>query len=153
MYKIMGILALSICFSSTARAEVTELDVLKATPATKYELGMFQLQLMAQAFNHKYSGERVNGTKFDIKDLNVIESNDSFGLIFSYEGRSKYMTVENCIYIHDEKTKKTFSPALIVEKLWPSLSNKQHEQLMKNVSLSTQLVDEDNASFTQTCGS
>lgn len=152
MKKVMVMLALFMGFSSTASAEVTVLDVLKVTPASKYELGMFQLQLMALGFNQKFAGENVNGTKFDIKDVSVINNKDTFGVILSYEGRSKYLTAENCLQLHDSKTRKLFSPDVLVNNLWPTLDEVQRKSLVKTVSLNTQLIDRDNTSITKTCG-
>lgn len=141
---------LAVVFSSTLSANT--LDKLKSTPATKYELGKVQLEITSFLLTQKIKGERVGDSKFRVQKFAVSENNGQLLLIGSLEGKTKEIKESVCQNILLQLTAdESGAFSNISKRLWPELSEAEHESLKDIVKLSIKLISKDNADFSVQC--
>jgi hypothetical protein len=126
------------------------LDVLKNTPASKYEVGKIQLELMTYMFNEKLTDERVKGTDFKFNKFVVEEESDKLFIKMSLVGRARDLTSETCEKI-SELTNSILPKDKLMKDIWTELSKKEYESLSKQFLLKTELVSKENESFKVDC--
>jgi len=126
------------------------LDVLKNTPASKYEVGKIQLELMSYILNEKLNGERVKGTDFKFNKFGVDEESDKLFLRMSLIGKAKDLTAETCEKM-SELTNSILPKDKLMKDIWAGLSENEYASLSKQFSLKTELVSKENESFKIDC--
>jgi len=126
------------------------LEELKETPATRYEIGHYKLQMYVFTMQNKLKGERINKSKFEFESAKVKEVGNHLQIAVTATGKSKYLTKAKCTEI----TSSLFS-AFNTDKMpyfmWTGLSQENYQQLQSEISLNVTLVDRNNAALTMTC--
>lgn len=141
-----------VSFSSlgSENNNVTMLNTLKSVPATLYDIGKLRLEIATKLASQEVSGKRVEGTKFKVKGISLVEREYSLGIKISYKGKSKYITDGYCRQLQGV-TKARFRTDRMAEDLWPMLSDDDLKQLANDLFVSTELVDESNDQLFRQC--
>ena len=126
------------------------LDKLKTEPASKYELGKFQLQLMAYILNQKLKSPEKQKGEFKIKNFRIDEKDGKLFFIVSSVGPAKELTDEACTTFNETILQQPLFKSL-PRKTWPNLSDKEYKQLESELIVATELVSKENASFKIQC--
>lgn len=135
---------------STLNVGAGELDLLKKTPATKYEVGKMRLDIMASLFEQEVIGEKVEGTRFKFAGFEAVETESKLGFKAMYSSRSKYLTSKNCEELK-AVTQRIYTPQTLAKEIWPDLTDAQHASLSQQLFVMTELVDDDNSELTREC--
>lgn len=126
------------------------LDYLKKTPASKFEMGLFQLEVIAHTLTEKQKGDNVGGTKFEIGKYYIENDGKIVLFVASLKGRAKNMNEAVCSSINTLfKTNQPFKD--LKQIVWPGLTDKQYSALDSEFVISTELVSDENSSFKITC--
>ena len=137
-----------LSFSINASASV--LDELKKTPATKYDIGVMQLELAASLMTQKLKNTNVAKSKFEIEKFIVQEADNKLYFVSVLEGRAKGINEATCHRLKEHLTLLVPMKEL-VEKVWPHLNNAQIKQLNTELIYATELVSKENTTFRIRC--
>ncbi|PSW20223.1 hypothetical protein C9I98_09210 [Photobacterium sanctipauli] len=147
LIAVLIIISSANCFSAE---DISMLNTLKGKPATLYDIGKLKLEVAALEISRQKSGERVKGTKFTLDKVSTIESENTLGVKLSYSARSKYITDNSCKQLQLNNQSK-FNPEVLAKDLWPMLDEKSLKGVSRNLTVATELVDEDNDQLTIVC--
>ncbi len=142
------LLVLAASLSSLASAGTME--ILKSTPASKYDVGKLQLEFLTFILTEKLQDEWVKGSEFNIKKFSLKESGENLSFVMSFVGKAKYMTDEQCSGFKAAYSEK-FLPMITSEDLWPGLTAEQYEALNDEVIFNVELISKENESFKIHC--
>ena len=144
-----SLLALTM-LAATVPAQANILDKLKATPATKYELGVFKLELAAFMLTERLQGKRMANSGFKIAKFRTEEKDGKVYFVVSGVGKAKHMSKDTCEKYHQSFVSNGMLTSLINES-WPNLSESEYKELEKSVAPSVELVSKENKEFTIMC--
>jgi hypothetical protein len=146
MKKIITLTLLVFVANSSAGV----LDKLKSQPASKYELGKFQLELMAYILTEESKGEKFGESGFRLNKFYVEELENKLFLVANLEGRAKDMNNDACDNFNQAFNQtKPFDE--IEKNIWPGLSDADYKAIKSEFLLSTELVSKENQSFKIRC--
>ena len=128
----------------------TVLEKLKNTPASQYQVGIFQLELGAFILEQKMMDKRIKGTSFKFNDISVVEDEKSVYLKFSAVGKTKDVTQEQCSLIKDTHS-QTFGIGKLARDLWPGLTEQDYKTLEGEFLIKIELISRDNKNFSASC--
>lgn len=148
--RIFVTLALTFCLPSLASEGV--LDTLKSTPASKYELGKVQLDIMAFILTDKLKGNRMEDTSFELRRFSLRETPERLNFFVSFVGRAQDMTEEQCKSFLANHT-SMFTDQNIITGAWQGLTEEQYENLRQEIGFGVELISKENESFKMACES
>ena len=126
------------------------LDDLKKVPASRYELGKFELEFAAYILGSQFKGMNVAGTDFKIDRFRVEEKDSKLYFVTSLIGKTREMNQQACEMLN-EKMKSNEAFSNLPRNIWQGLTEKQYKQLDSEVILSTEVVSKDNSEFKIKC--
>lgn len=127
------------------------LQGLKKTPATKYDIGLLTLEIIAYVSTveiKKLGADLVPEFKFQSFEVN--EANMSLEFKASWHGPAKELTNDICKALHTMAA-QLFVSANLIEEAYPGLTKVQYEELSRTVYPVTELIANENESFKISC--
>ena len=154
MNKVVLIITLAFAgmqFSSIALAsDKTEIQLLKNTPATLYDVGKGKLDLLTKIAHKKFKGERVKKTKFKVAAIGVTEENNKLQINAITYGKAKYLTQEHCNKVL-VRMQEHLEPSKLPRILWSGLSNETYSKLESEITLRVAIADKEDKNNNLTC--
>jgi len=126
------------------------LDKLKDTPATKYELGKFKLELFSFFVFSSLKDKNIRDSKFKYKSLNVVEKDKKLVIQATAIGKSAFLSQEQCSIVK-KNLGGYFDINKISHDLWDNLSEKEYNQVINEMSHNVILIAEENENFKIEC--
>ena len=115
MNKIITSLFLITSFGASS----TEIENLKNTPASKYDVLKVELETSAYALGKELHNKKIGESNYTFNYIDLYEDSSNIGLTFNYKTYAKYINKAAC----DELTIITNSfmtPEKLVTSLWPN---------------------------------
>lgn len=137
---------LSLCAMTTVHA--SQLENMKHTPATQYDLIRMDLKIVAYNLNQYLNDKAVGNSTFSYAGVDVFEDNKSIGLTYKYKSESKNITNSSCQSLLGI-TAQFMTPIKLTETLWPNFTEK--EALAENIKIKTLLIASDNPTNIEYC--
>ncbi len=126
------------------------IDHLKSVPASKYDLGKLQLELVAFVLSDKLEGERVGKTNFKINKFNVVVQGNELLLVSNLVGRAKEISEKQCTTIQSQLSQNPLFSNL-PKNIWPGMTENEYKELAEEVKLSVKLISKENSNFIVQC--
>ncbi len=142
------LIASAIIFSSLSNAD--GLDILKKTPASKYDIGKLQLEIAAFMLTDKLSGEWVKDSNFDIKKFGVKETPENISFVMSFIGKAKHLTEQQCTGFLNAYSSK-FGTDKLIRDIWPEISESDFNSIKTAFKFEVELISKENESFIVSC--
>lgn len=140
-----------VCLLSLSlNAGASVLDELKKTPASKYDVGVMQLELAASLMTKKLKNTNIAKSKFEIEKFIVEEADNKLYFLSLLEGRAKNINEATCHRLK-EHLALTVPMKELAEKVWPHLNSTQIKQLNAELIYATELVSKENTTFRIRC--
>ncbi len=148
MTRSMILSAVILLTSLTSNAN--QLDILKSTTATKYDIAKVELDVLSYALTKELTDQNVKGTDFKYSGFEVYEDNQNLGITIKYSSRSKNITNESCELLVDISS-MLLTPQILAKQMWPTMTKLQLNDLTNNIKIKTQLEVSDNKEISKKC--
>ena len=146
--KSIALITLALMSFNINAGEI--LNKLKQTPASQYQVGIFQLEFGAYILTEQLKDTKIKGTSFKLKKISVEQTETSVFLKFSATGKTKDVTENECKLIKDAHS-KSFVIGNYAKELWPGLTDNDYKKLSKELLMKYELISKDNANFRVSC--
>jgi len=147
MKKIMFLTLLLVVTAANAGPV---LEKLKNTPATQYQVGIFQLEWLTFILKHQMKDEYAKGSSFKFSDVGIDKNEGSIYLRLSFIGNTKDVTNEQCSVIKEDYS-RSFNLNELSNKIWPGLTEDDYKALESEFSMKMELISRDNKNFSVSC--
>jgi len=139
--------ALLLTLSGSASAGV--LDHLKQTPATRYDIGLLQLEIAFSRLTNEIK-DASKGKLRSFDGFSIDEENSKIYITQHIKRPAKDIIPEEC-----QNYKSTIGGKIniskITEAVWPGLESAQYDKLNDEILFRTRLISKENQSFTFDC--
>ena len=135
-------------FTFSAQANV--IKDLKRTEASKFDVGMLRLDIVAFTVKNKFYGERIKRTDFEFGNISTFSNNEQLGLNVYFTSDSEHLSQSSCETMKSY-TAKIFDKQKLSEAFDEDFNAEEKIDLMNRIQLNTILVDEDNSNMTFKC--
>lgn len=144
-----GFLAL-IMLAIYIPAQANILDILKTKAATKYELGVFKLELAAYMLSDKLRGKKMAESGFKIANYRTEKADGKIYFVVSGIGKEEHLSETTCNRYHEKFVSNGILRSLIY-KSWPNLSELEYKEIEKNIKPAVELISKENKEHTMMC--